>query len=83
MNIWASLTNGARGSFLYPDLLSLALWQFLAFLLLKEFLACLSVFPLFSKDFRASEEKKILAFFQGRKNNTNINFSVPISRGHS
>ena len=48
---------------LYPDLLFLAFWDFLAFLFFKEFLAFLSVFHFFSKDLRGSEEMELFWWF--------------------
>ena len=49
----------------YPDLPFLAFFEFLAFFSYKEFLACLSVFPFFPKDFRGSLGKKNPCFFGG------------------
>ena len=49
----------------YPDLPFLAFFDFLAFFVAKNFLAFLSVFPFFPRDFKGSEERKILAFLGG------------------
>ena len=48
-----------------PDLPFLAFFDFLAFFVAKNFLAFLSVFPFFPRDFKGSEERKILAFLGG------------------
>ena len=43
-----------------PDLPFLAFLDFLAFFVARNFLAFLSVFPFFPRDFRGSEERKSL-----------------------
>ena len=48
-----------------PDLLFLAFWDFLAFLLFEEVLVFLSVFPFLSKVFRGSEETENPCIFGG------------------
>ena len=48
-----------------PDLPFLAFLHFLAFFVAPNFLAFLSVFRFFPRDFRGSAERKILAFFGG------------------
>ena len=48
---------------LNPDLPFLAFLDFLAFFVARNFLAFLSVFPFFPRDFRGSAQRKILAFW--------------------
>ena len=75
---------------IFPDLPFPAFLDFLAFFVARNFLAFLSVFPFFPRDFRGSEEREILAFLggfpcffqkkQGREDqgSSEIEFSVEI-----
>ena len=64
---FGSWENGSDGSgFRFrPNLLFLAFLDFLAFFFREEFLAFLSVFPFFPRNFKGSKERKNPCFFGG------------------
>ena len=58
------ITNRNRSQIVrFPDLPFLAFLDFLAVFVARNFLAFLSVFPFFPRDFRGSEERKNPCFF--------------------